>query len=167
MSTVYFSEYVSPIGSLYVAASEEGICNIAFPGQYESDFMVWLQKNFNSIVQQKTDILRCAIAQLAEYFNRQRTVFTVPLHLIGTQFQRKVWNELIKVPYGTTVTYGYIASKIGNSKAGRAVGGANNKNPVPIIVPCHRIIGQGGKLVGYGGGLELKQKLLAIEGVKC
>ncbi|NLY42688.1 MAG: methylated-DNA--[protein]-cysteine S-methyltransferase [Clostridiaceae bacterium] len=162
---VYFSEYASPLGKLYIANDEQGICNISFPGQKEK-FFKWLQKNFNTCVEQKTDMIAQAINELNEYFIGKRKVFAVPIHLIGTEFQKRVWNKLMEIPYGTTVSYGFIASQIGNIKASRAVGSANNKNPVPIIVPCHRVIGARGNLVGYGGGLDIKTKLLEIEGVQ-
>ncbi|MDK2801419.1 MAG: methylated-DNA-[protein]-cysteine S-methyltransferase [Clostridiales bacterium] len=166
MSVAYYSQYCSPLGIIYIAASDKGICKIVLPGQSEQELVIWLQKNFSKFVQKETDIIKQTASELAEYFNQQRTDFTIPLHLIGTAFQKKVWKELMKIPYGSTVSYGYIASKIGNPKACRAVGGANNKNPIPIVIPCHRIVGSTGKLVGYGGGLDLKEKLLKIENIK-
>ena len=104
--------------------------------------------------------------QLKEYFNGERRNFTVDLDLIGTEFQQNVWGALLEIPYGKTVSYKEIAVKIGNPKAVRAVGMANNKNKVPIIIPCHRVIGVDGKLVGYGGGIHIKEKLLKLEGIK-
>lgn len=101
--------------------------------------------------------------QLNEYFAGQRTQFDVPLHMTGTEFQRTVWQALQTVDYGVTCSYGDIANQIGNPKAVRAVGGANGKNPIPIIVPCHRVIGSSGKLTGYTGGLNIKVWLLDHE----
>lgn len=101
--------------------------------------------------------------QLQEYFFGKRKTFDLPLAIEGTEFQIKVWKALSEIPYGTTCSYKDIAIKIGNCKASRAVGMANNKNPIPIIVPCHRVIGASGKLVGYAGGLNIKQKLLNVE----
>ena len=108
-------------------------------------------------------LLTEAFRQLEEYFRGERKNFDLPLELHGTDFQRRVWQELLKIPYGETVSYKNIAERVGNPYAARAVGMANNKNPIPIIIPCHRVIGSNGKLVGYAGGLELKQKLLELE----
>ncbi len=103
------------------------------------------------------------ISQLEEYFKGRRTRFTVKLSPEGTTFQQGVWKALRHIPYGKTVSYGEIAKRIGNSNASRAVGSANGQNPISIIVPCHRVIGANGKLVGYGGGLPIKQTLLELE----
>lgn len=102
--------------------------------------------------------------ELKEYFNMQRTKFTVPLDIKGTKFQMKVWDELLKIPFGKTVSYKTIAEGIGNPKAVRAVGRANGANPVPIIIPCHRVIASDGKLGGYSAGEGIKEKLLEVEG---
>ena len=104
-----------------------------------------------------------ALNQLNEYFCRTRRTFNLPLEMKGTEFQLKVWNELCNIPYGETRSYKDIAVKIGNPKAVRAVGGANNKNKLMIVVPCHRVIGADGSLTGYAGGIDVKQKLLNLE----
>ncbi|MER7621986.1 methylated-DNA--[protein]-cysteine S-methyltransferase [Streptomyces sp. NPDC126503] len=104
-----------------------------------------------------------AVRQLDAYFAGDLTAFDLPLHLEGTPFQRRVWNELLRIPYGETRTYGQLAEALGAPTASRAVGLANGKNPVSIIVPCHRVIGAGGGLTGYGGGLDRKRRLLAFE----
>lgn len=104
------------------------------------------------------------VAQLNEYFAGRREAFDLPLNLAGTEFQLAVWNELLRVPYGTTITYGELARRIGRPSAVRAVGAANGANPIPVIVPCHRVIGSNGTLTGYGGGIARKQWLLALEG---
>lgn len=104
-----------------------------------------------------------AINQMKEYFCGERKYFDLPLQMNGTEFQLKVWNELCNIPYGETRSYKDIAEKIGNSKAVRAVGGANNKNKFMIIVPCHRVIGTNGSLTGYAGGIDTKEKLLKFE----
>ena len=108
-------------------------------------------------------LMQKAIVQLNEYFDGTRTSFDLPLLPTGTIFQKKVWSALQEIPYGKTVSYGDIAKAIGQSKACRAVGGANNKNPLIIIIPCHRVIGADGKLVGFGCGIQVKQYLLELE----
>jgi len=108
--------------------------------------------------------LRDARAQLEEYFAGKRVVFDLPLALRGTPFQMGVWRALLRIPYGATASYGEIAAAIGRPGASRAVGGANHNNPIPIIVPCHRVIGSDGSLTGYGGGEDRKRRLLALEG---
>lgn len=105
-----------------------------------------------------------AVDQLVEYFQGNRKTFDIPLALRGTEFQLAVWNELLRVPYGDTITYAELARRIGRPAAIRAVGAANGANPIPVIVPCHRVIGSNGTLTGYGGGIERKQWLLAHEG---
>jgi len=102
--------------------------------------------------------------QLKEYFDRKRKNFKLPLEIIGTEFQKKVWNELLKINYGETITYKELAIRLGDLKSIRAAASANGANPLPIVIPCHRIIGSNGELVGYGGGLDLKEKLLQLEG---
>ena len=115
------------------------------------------------IEKNETALLREAIKQLNEYLDGKRSCFDLPLEPKGTEFQKKVWNALKEIPCGETRSYGEIAKIIGNEKASRAVGMANNKNPIPIIVPCHRVIGANGKLVGYAGGIDIKEKLLDLE----
>ncbi|MFJ5832678.1 methylated-DNA--[protein]-cysteine S-methyltransferase [Streptomyces sp. NPDC093089] len=104
-----------------------------------------------------------AVRQLDAYFAGELTAFDLPLNLVGTPFQLRVWDQLLRIPYGETRTYGELAEELGNPGSSRAVGLANGKNPVSIIVPCHRVIGAGGSLTGYGGGLDRKQRLLAFE----
>ena len=115
------------------------------------------------IQENETELLQEAIKQLNEYLDGKRSCFDLPLEPKGTEFQKKVWNALKEIPCGETRSYGEIAKIIGNEKASRAVGMANNKNPIAIIVPCHRVIGANGKLVGYAGGLDIKEKLLNLE----
>ncbi len=102
--------------------------------------------------------------ELKEYFNMKRTKFSVPLDVTGTKFQKKVWDELLKIPFGKTVSYKTIAKRIGDVKAVRAVGRANSANPAPVIIPCHRVISNNGKIGGYSAGLDIKEKLLEVEG---
>jgi len=111
----------------------------------------------------ETDLIKEAFRQLNEYFSGSRREFDIPLEIEGTPFQKSVWDALKAIPYGETRTYREIAEKIGNPRACRAVGMANNRNPVAIIIPCHRVIGANGKLAGYAGGLDIKEKLLDLE----
>ena len=111
----------------------------------------------------ETALLKSAAAQLKEYFAGQRTLFDLPLEPAGTDFQKAVWRALVGIPYGQTKSYKDIALAAGCPKGYRAVGMANNKNPIAIIIPCHRVIGSNGKLVGYAGGLDIKEKLLKLE----
>ncbi|MGL6225357.1 MAG: methylated-DNA--[protein]-cysteine S-methyltransferase [Thermoguttaceae bacterium] len=115
------------------------------------------------MIERRTDLLKRAVQELEEYFGGKRRLFDLPLAPSGTPFMQKVWNQLIQVPFGQTATYRDIAEQIGNPKAVRAVGGANHRNPIPIFIPCHRIIGTNGKLIGYAGGLGIKKYLLDLE----
>jgi len=169
---LYWREMASPIGTLTLLASERGLCSIDFGAFAEvaCELAAWAKRWWREPVlvpaAEDHPLLGEARAQLEAYFRGELTRFTVPLDLRGTPFQCKVWDALCNVPYGATASYGDIAAVVGRPKASRAVGGANNRNPVPIIVPCHRIIGADGSLVGYGSGLGIKEWLLALEGVK-
>ncbi|MCC5910249.1 MAG: methylated-DNA--[protein]-cysteine S-methyltransferase [Clostridiaceae bacterium] len=133
----------------------------------EENFIKELKNSYpNSGIVCDDDKNAIYIQQLKEYVKGTRREFNLPLHFIGTDFQKKVWKSLCGIPYGKVVSYKDIAEKVGNHKASRAVGMANNKNKIAIIVPCHRVIGVGGDLVGYGGGLSIKKKLLTLEGIK-
>lgn len=172
MTVVFAAEMDSPIGPLVLAATEQGLCNIHFGGLDDSleTLKDWSKRQLadsNGVLVPASagdhPILKEAFNQLQAYFESKLRSFDVPLHMAGTPFQLKVWEALRAVPYGETCTYKDIALAIGQPGAMRAVGGANNRNPVPIIVPCHRVIGAGGKLVGYGGGLPIKVALLDLE----
>lgn len=152
--------------SLHIASCSKGLITIGIE-ETDETFVENLQKKFPGCpILYNEDSNMLYIHQLKEYFHGSRRVFTVPLFLIGTEFQKKVWDALLRVPFGKVVSYKDIAIAVGNPKASRAVGMANNKNPIPIIIPCHRIIGSNKKLVGYGGGLHIKEKLLKLEGIK-
>jgi methylated-DNA-[protein]-cysteine S-methyltransferase len=112
---------------------------------------------------EETPLIKKAVNQLKEYFEKERKIFDLPLLLNGTDFQIKIWETLQNIPYGETRSYGELAAMTGNPRASRAIGMANNRNPFPIIIPCHRIIGKDGSLTGYAGGLELKRQLLELE----
>lgn len=141
----------SPIGILGLIAEDDHLVEVLFEGLPKG------MEESDSKVLQETE------KQLNEYFAGERTTFELPLQLDGTEFQLAVWAELQQIPYGETASYGEIANRIGNPKAVRAVGGANNKNRIPIIIPCHRVIGKNGSMVGFGGGLETKTFLLELE----
>ena len=143
---------------------------------YETDLgIIGIRDNNNAITEvfyskykindhlKETPLIRECFNQLKEYFQGTRREFTIPIEAEGSEFQKKVWKALLDIPYGQTRTYKEIAIAIGNEKACRAVGMANNRNPISIIIPCYRVIGANGKLVGYGGGLDIKEKLLNIE----
>ena len=144
--------YHSPIGILTLA--EEG----GFLTR-----LIYQQAVVTPHIVEKTPLLRQAEGQLEAYFKGERKEFDLPLNPRGTEFQQRVWQALLQIPYGKTVTYGDITKQTANPKGCRAVGSANNKNPISIIIPCHRVIGTNGKLVGYGGGLNNKTFLLNLE----
>lgn len=132
-------------------------------GQPE-DFFAWLSKRIDpDPPREDPEALAPALTQLREYFSGTRHEFDLPLDMHGTPFQRAVWAQVARIPYGTTTTYGEIARRVGRPRAARAVGGANGANPLPIIIPCHRVIGVRGSLTGYGAGLAVKAKLLQLE----
>lgn len=146
----YFCKYQFENISLYLVSTETHLINIQFTQPQKA-------------LLQTTELLSMATIQLDEYFQGKRTTFSLPFKLTGTPFQLAVWKELQNIPYGQTTSYKEIAQKINKPKACRAVGMANNKNPLPIIIPCHRVIGSNGKLIGYAGGLKLKNYLLELE----
>jgi methylated-DNA-[protein]-cysteine S-methyltransferase len=153
---LYWHEIDSPVGRLLLAGDGESLIQVCFQsgprplaphGRWRADPAPF----------------RAAVAQLEEYFAGKRRSFELPLAPRGTEFQRRVWRALIEIPYARTESYGELARRIGKPSASRAVGLANGANPLPIIVPCHRVIGADGSLTGFGGGLPIKRKLLALE----
>lgn len=150
----------SPIGQLTVIASDRGVSAILWDREQPDDRGI-----VSSLDDGSNLVLRQTLTQLGEYFAGQRRTFDVPLDFQGTSFQREVWEALLTIPFGVTRTYGDIAARIGRPRASRAVGAANGQNPIPIIAPCHRVIGASGALTGFGGGLDVKVRLLALEGV--
>jgi methylated-DNA-[protein]-cysteine S-methyltransferase len=148
----------SPVGDLVVVASPNGIVAILWP-----DDRPVRAGMTGTPLPGESELLDLAEAQLAEYFAGERTTFDLPLDLRGTEFQQAVWEELRTVPYGTTVGYGELAAAIGRPTAARAVGAAVGRNPVSIVVPCHRVIGADGSLTGFAGGLDAKHTLLRLE----
>lgn len=168
MGTVLgYSVLQTPIGELVLASTAKGLCAIEFgPVETALDRLQrWCDKHQLCFMRTEDDTLHQQVrTQLNEYFQGKRKEFTVPLDLYGTPFQLAVWRELVKVPYGQVRSYKEMAVATGRPQAVRAVGGANNRNPIPVIIPCHRVIGSDGSLVGYGGGLSIKEKLLRLEG---
>lgn len=150
----YKGYYSSPIGTICIQAIDKGITNIDFINDNISDIKM---NHTNSVIQQ-------CIIELEEYFSGIRKIFDVELIINGTEFRKKIWNELLKIPYGTTKSYKDIATLVGNPNAVRAVGGANHNNKISVIIPCHRVIGANGSLTGYGGELWRKEWLLKHEG---
>lgn len=144
----------SPLGPLTLTASENALLSLDFGDTRTSG-------------DSPSPILEQAVRELAEYFAGTRKDFTIPLSPAGTPFQQKVWAALLTIPYGRTASYGEIAAKINKPGGAVAVGQANSRNPIPILIPCHRVIGADGKLVGYTGGMHIKEALLAIEGISC
>jgi methylated-DNA-[protein]-cysteine S-methyltransferase len=156
MSVVYYTRFESPVGSLLLAGDAKALRQVSFEsskrlGPPQADW------------KQNRAAFAEVIRQLQAYFRGELKEFDLPLAMEGTEFQLSVWNELRAIPYGETISYAQLAERIGNPKAVRAVGLANGSNPIPIIVPCHRVIGSDGSLTGFGGGLPAKKMLLELE----
>ncbi len=160
---IYYESMETDIGLLWIGFTDRGLAKLEFSirkDQIEKE----LNRNYDSIVEyngKESDYKK----QISLYFEKKLRNFDIPLDLIGTPFQISVWQELLKIPYGEVRSYKDIAVGVGSEKGFRAVGMANNRNPVSIVVPCHRVIGSSGELVGYGGGIEAKVKLLKLEGL--
>lgn len=154
MHEQYLTYYQSPIGQLGIVETEGAITHLFFENS---------DKIPSNLIKETTPLLSLAITQLTEYFAGQRQQFDLPLNPSGTEFQKKVWSALVSIPYGETRSYKQVAEQVACPRGFRAVGLANNRNPIVIIIPCHRVIGHNGKLVGFGGGLPVKEYLLALE----
>ena len=154
----------TPIGALRLAVSETGVARIGLPRSSGPGFAGWLRSSFADAERVPWLPLLDKLSQeLIEYFGGRRREFSMPLDLRGTEFQLAVWREIAAIPYGETRTYGGIADAAGRPRAVRAVGTATGNNPVPILVPCHRVIAAQGRLGGFSGGLDVKRRLLALE----
>lgn len=153
------------LGELLTAASETGICRISFPVEFSGGWFPWFDRFFSAVPKlgEHPWLVRLE-SELAGYFSGRVREFSLPLDLRGTEFQQKVWRRLLAIPYGGTVTYGELAREFGLKGGSRAIGSAVGSNPVPILVPCHRVVGSTGQLVGFAGGLDVKERLLEIEG---
>ena len=157
--TLYTKTIDSPVGALQLVASERGLCAVIFSTGKTKEV------SFDGIIEDHSDhpVLQKTEKQLAEYFTGKRKQFDLKLDMRGTVFQIKAWRELQKIPYGQTISYGEQAARVGDAKKARAVGMANGRNPLAIVVPCHRVVGSSGALTGFGGGLPVKKKLLELE----
>ncbi|MBD5403182.1 methylated-DNA--[protein]-cysteine S-methyltransferase [bacterium] len=144
--------YKTPVGNIYIQEKNSKISAVSFFEIADGEYI-------------ETPLIKETHRQLCEYFDGNRKAFDIPLLMEGSEFQLKVWKALLNIEYGHTLTYGELAVSIGNSKASRAVGNANNKNKIAIIIPCHRVIGANGSLTGYAGGLETKRYLLNLENI--
>jgi len=149
--TLYKWTYCTEFGAITIGANVNSISYLKTHDAYDGEF-------------KETDLIRKAYLQLDEYFAGKRRYFDLPLEPTGTDFQKQIWKVLCEIPFGKTITYKELATTAKNPKAIRAAGAANGKNPIYIIIPCHRVIGSSGSLTGYAGGLEMKEKLLKLEG---
>jgi len=157
----FSTRFPSPLGELVLTASETALTGVFFP---TSRAVGGEAKSPDVEMGSLGDVLARARQQLSEYFARTRTTFELPLDPTGTPFELRVWEELRAIPFGATRSYGEIARRLGDVRLTRAVGAANGKNPIPILVPCHRVVGAKGELTGFGGGLDRKRWLLEHEG---
>jgi len=165
MNTIHIHYYKSPIGEMILGSFEDKLCLVDFRyRKMRTTIDKRIQKGLDAgYLEEESSVITESIKQLDEYFNMQRKVFDIPLLMVGTEFQKSVWEALLEIPFGETASYLEQAKKIENEKAVRAVASANGANAIGIIIPCHRIIGSDGSLVGYAGGLPAKKKLLALE----
>jgi methylated-DNA-[protein]-cysteine S-methyltransferase len=165
MASINIYYYKTKIGELILGSYKQQLCILDFRyRKMRKTVDNRIKKGLNaSFIEQDDRVLEQTRKELDEYLNREREVFEVPLLMVGTDFQKEVWSALIKVPYGTTSTYLQLAKDINNKEAVRAVANANGANSIAVIIPCHRIIGSNGELVGYGGGLATKKRLLKLE----
>ena len=155
--TMYYQQMSCPFGTVHLYATNKHLKALLFKP--------WQKAGGSTVIKQSNEVLNLTKIQLQEYFQGKRQTFDIPIESDGTDFQHNVWNTLLKIPFGETWNYGQLAQAIGNKNASRAVGAANGKNPISIIVPCHRVIGANGTLTGYAGGLKAKEWLLKHEGV--
>ncbi|MCP3917845.1 MAG: methylated-DNA--[protein]-cysteine S-methyltransferase [bacterium] len=165
MTRVVRADVTTVLGTYTVAATERGVCYLSLdPARTERELAAWVERHeAGATVEEDRDALADVARQIVEWSEGKRTVFDVSLDLRGTAFQLSCWEELLRIPAGETRTYGELAERIGRAGSARAVGAANGANPVPVLVPCHRIVAQGG-LGGFGGGLERKRQMLELEG---
>ena len=165
MKEVTYARLESQIGTVWVASTEAGLCKVTLGRGESGAFFSWITEHVGPRQpREEPEAVAFAVSQLDEYFSGSRQAFDLPLDVRGTGFQRAVWSQVVRIPYGATATYGDIALLVGKPRASRAVGGAVGANPLPIVIPCHRVIGAGGALTGFGSGLDVKETLLRLEG---
>ncbi|MES3037748.1 MAG: methylated-DNA--[protein]-cysteine S-methyltransferase [Bdellovibrionota bacterium] len=157
---LFYTHWQSPIGKIHLVSDEKSLRYLIFDKNWKE-----LKRKLTDLEEKETPVLKQAIRELKKYFQGGVHQFNVPVSFEGTEFQKKTWNALRKIPYGKTISYGEQATRIGSPMAVRAVGATNGKNPISIIIPCHRVIGKSGHLTGYGGGIGIKQRLLELEGI--
>jgi O-6-methylguanine DNA methyltransferase len=163
--TLWYSRMGSPVGALAVVVSEQGLCAVEFGGEnFPGALKGPAYQGRRIILVEDCEVTRPFVRELQAYFDGALREFSVPLDLRGTDFQKQCWRALLRIPYGATQTYADVAKHVGRPTAFRAVGMANHSNPVPIVVPCHRVLASSGSLCGYGGGLHIKEHLLRFEG---
>lgn len=164
MTNLYSKCLKAPFGRLVVVGTADGICRVSFPSERLEERFLWFNRHFSTLPSDEANpLVDLAVKELDEYFERRRQSFDLPLDLRGTPFQTAVWRELLKVPYGATVSYGELARRVGKPGGARAIGSVMAANPLPILVPCHRVVGHDQSLVGFGGGLSVKEQLLELE----
>ena len=157
MNTLYYDRFDSPIGALTVAVDQVGVRHILFAeNRHDAKGREHWQRDPDAVAEPRR--------QLLEYLRGERQHFALPLAPVGTAFQLQVWHELARIPFGATISYAQLAQRIGNPAGTRAVGAANGRNPLPIVLPCHRVIGADGTMTGFGGGVPTKEFLLRLEG---
>jgi O-6-methylguanine DNA methyltransferase len=165
MKKIFWTSFNAKIGTIYVASTDRGVCKISIPAQGKRDFMSWIQVHCEG-----ADVVEVAsrnkqiMDELNRYLDRRLVKFQSRLDPMGTEFQKHVWSQLRKIRYGTTISYKELAKRVGVAGGYRSVGRANSANPLPIVIPCHRVIGSDDNLVGYGSGIKMKEFLLRLEG---
>jgi O-6-methylguanine DNA methyltransferase len=166
MRILYWFSFRSPLGPIFLASTTKGVCTISIPVKTKEDFFGWIGKNFSGYeLEESVSKNEEMVGELQRYFRGTPVQFKSKLDPQGTEFQRQVWSELQKIPYGTVITYKELARRVGRPVGYQAVGRANATNPLPIVIPCHRVVGSDGDLVGYGAGMKTKEYLLRLEGV--
>jgi len=160
---VYYYPFNTELGRMWIAFTNKGLVKVSFPSESKDSLIKWFNRYFKDIVEykEKEEIYS---QEISRYLDGSIRSFNLPIDLHGTEFQKKVWNQLLEIPYGEVRTYKDIAIGVGSNKGFRAVGGANNRNPIPIVIPCHRVVGNNGDMVGFGGEIHNKVKLLRLEG---
>jgi O-6-methylguanine DNA methyltransferase len=164
MPKLYVTRFASSIGELTIASSDRGLAYIGLPRANGRGFAGWCKRYASDCtIQEDSGPNAAAVAQMTEYLAGERETFDLPLDLRGTSFQLDVYRVVSEIPYGESLAYRDVAQRVGRAEAVRAVGAANGANPIPLVIPCHRVVASNGQLQGYAGGLELKGKLLAME----